>query len=120
LIEPLNDITQASASLKRYEETSQFLISNLRDLGPVVTNNPYSGNFKAIKRNYQIVAIFSIPHCGNIYAQADSAEHTDLILAAYKAESFPIKGFLGSWSILAPIFEKFFSENSQFKPFYNS
>lgn len=120
MIELLNDITQATTFLKRYEETSQFLINNLRDRGPVVTDDPYSGNFKVIKDNNRIVAVFYLARCGNIYAQAESAQYTDLILEACKSEPFPIKGFIGSWTILAPIFEKFCSEKPDFKPSYNS
>lgn len=30
-------------------------------------------------------------------------------------EPFPIKGFIGAWPVLAPIFEKFCAENPQFK-----
>jgi hypothetical protein len=120
LIEPLNDIPQAMAFLKRHEETSQFLINNLRDRGPRVTDDPYSGNFKVIKNGNQIVAVFYVARCGNVYAQAESDQYTDLILDGCKTEPFLIKGFLGAWSILNPIYEKFLSENPQFKPSYKS
>ncbi len=120
MIELLNDVPQATTFLKRYEETSQFLINNLRDRGPVVTDDPYSGNFKVIKDNNRIVAVFYLARCGNIYAQAESAQFTALILEACKSEPFPIKGFIGAWTILSPIFEKFCSENPHFKPSYNS
>lgn len=108
------------AFLKRYEETSQFIINNLRDRGPNVTDDPYSGNFKVIKNGSQIAAIFYVARCGNIYAQAESDQYTDLILEGCRSEPFPIKGFLGAWSILAPIYDKFISENPGFKPSYKS
>ncbi len=127
-VEPISDLAQVSAFLKRYEETSQFLINNLRDRGPVVTDDPYSGNFKVIKQHDQIVAVFYLARCGNVFAQtaqadngqAGSAQLTDLILEACKSEPFPIKGFIGAWPVLAPIFEKFCAENPQFKPSYVS
>lgn len=119
-IEPLTDTPLAMAFLKRHEETSQFLINNLRDRGPRVTDDPYSGNFKVIKSENQIVAVFYVARCGNVYAQAETDQYTDLILEGCKAEPFSIKGFLGAWSILAPIYEKFQAENPEFKPSYKS
>jgi hypothetical protein len=119
-IESATDVQPLMSFLKKYEETSQFLIGNLREHGPKMTEDPYSGNFKIIKEGDEIVAVFYLARCGNVYAQAISSDYTMPILEACQKESLPIKGFLGDWDILAPLYEAFAAKNPAFRPSYSS
>ena len=119
-IVPLTSTDEALLFLKRYEESSQFLINNLREYGPKVGEYPYSGNFKIIKEKNQVVGVFCLAKCGNLYAQANHANYTEFILESCKREPFPVKGFLGPWDILSPLFECYKIENPSFKPSFQS
>lgn len=119
-VSEVDDISEAIAFLKPYEESSQFLINNLREFGPRVTEDQYSGNFKVVKANGKIVAVFMLARGGNLYAQADSPGCAAAIIESCLTENFPIKGFLGSWNILFPLYEYFVSIRPDFAPGYYS
>jgi uncharacterized protein len=117
LIEPVEQVSDVQDFLKQHEESSQFLINNLREYGPRMTEEPYSGNFKLIRENGQVTAVFCLARCGNLYAQASSDRYTEMIIKNCGSE---IKGFLGPWNILGPLYEFYCAQNPSFKPAYHS
>lgn len=115
-VETVIDTKEVLEFLGRHKASSQFLIQNLSYKGPNLGNDPYSGNFKVIKNNEIIEAVFYIAKCGNIYAQAKDDQHTDLILTECLKEEISVKGFVGQWDILNPIYRSYVYKNPKFVP----
>lgn len=99
----IQDVTEANrdiamAFLDHYSETSLFLLSNLAEWGPRLSDSLNSGNYRFIMDQGEPVAVFCLTRRGNLLAQ--TGERTDLapeILQACEAEPFPIQGVLGEW-----------------------
>ncbi|OFZ25988.1 MAG: hypothetical protein A2381_10035 [Bdellovibrionales bacterium RIFOXYB1_FULL_37_110] len=53
-------LNKAFDYLNQHEETSQFLIGNLKSFGPDVIDHQYSGNFKMLVSNNRIVGFFAL------------------------------------------------------------
>ena len=105
--------------LNQHEETSQFLIGNLKLFGPDLIDHQYSGNFKMLVSNNKIEGVFYLNKVGTLIAQA-SKDHARLIFESCKEEDVLIKGFIGSRDIISEIYEYYRKENPQFNPGYKS
>lgn len=120
-VELINEKTLAEAEiyLATHEDTSQFLINNLRAHGYTITPHHNSGNFKIIRRDGKIEAVFCLTRRGNLVVQA-SGDFSEGILSACKEESLPLKGFIGDWDSVHPIAKRFKAANPDYKPTYES
>ena len=114
-----SDSEHAMAFLSNYEESAQFLINNLRDFGPRITDDPHSGNFKMILNSGKISGVFFLTRVGNLIAQS-TEDYSALILESCKEEFNTIKGFIGDWKTMEPIVAKFRTANPDFNPGYDS
>tara|TARA_Y100001935_G_scaffold249679_1_gene248640 strand:- start:237 stop:1118 length:882 start_codon:yes stop_codon:yes gene_type:complete len=102
--------------LNRFEETSQFLINNLSTYGPRLTDHHNSGNFKAILKNEEIIGVFCLSLRGNLLIQTSEPLASKLIAEDCGKESHLIKGLIGDWNSVAPLFEYLKKSNSDFAP----
>ena len=102
LVELVNEsnLEQVFSFLSDNENFSLFLLGNLEAHGPKLTTSPNSGNFKLIRCEGQIVAVFSLTRRGNLVVQSSIADEWVLekILDACREEYLPILGLLGEWS----------------------
>lgn len=100
-VEPFNEsnLTEALSFLRQYENFSLFLLGNLEAHGPRLTTSPNSGNFKLIRLDGKIIAVFCLTRRGNLLVQSTSSEDWVLekILDAALEENLPILGLLGEW-----------------------
>lgn len=121
MLEQVNDhnIEEVWAFLAQHEEHSQFLINNLREHGPSLTDHRNSGNFKAIRSGGQIRAVFCLSRRGNLLAQA-SLSAPELMLDACSQESIRLTGFIGDWDSIEPVYRIFRKQNPGFAPTFES
>jgi uncharacterized protein len=100
------------ALLEKYQTTSMFLLSNLKECGSRMGEVHYSGNFKCLLKNNQLVAVFCLSKDGNALIQTDRAEdYSPYILPACLDEGIFIKGCVAEWSLAASFWQFY---NSQF------
>lgn len=69
---------QAYDLLNQYEETSLFLLSNLKTYGVKLTEDTYSADFKYLIKNGQVVAVFALTKRGSLIVQTDRASNYQL------------------------------------------
>lgn len=85
--------------LKKNEEYSLFLLSNMEAYGLQLSDELYSGNFKIVREKDKIVAAFCLTKKGTLLLssikQSDSI--FDAILKACEEERIAISGILGEW-----------------------
>jgi predicted GNAT family acetyltransferase len=101
-VEPLSDSRrdEALAFLRDRRETSLFLLSNLAQHGPALTEHLNSGNYKVVVDGDRVVAVFVLARRGNLVAQCDDAgAYADVILEACEAELIALQGFVGNWPV---------------------
>lgn len=100
-VEPLNasSLSEAIAFLQEHEDTALFLLGNLEQHGPTLNTFPNSGNFKLIRSDGKILAVFCLSRRGNLLVQASQSDPIlmEKILLACQEESLPILGLLGEW-----------------------
>ncbi len=114
------DLNQGMSFLEAHEETSQFLINNLKTHGPAETSHHNSGNFKVIKEKGKILGVYCLTKRGNLLAQFAAGVNPDIVIESCKEENYPIKGFIGDWSSVSPVLNRFKEINGSFKPSYES
>lgn len=98
--------------LHRYANFSLFLLQNLHKYGYQLTDHDHSGNYKLIRREKNIVCVFSLTKRGNLLVTAESKDPSlfSLIVKACEEESIRLQGLLGDWEICHPFWE-FLKEN---------
>lgn len=97
---------QACELLYKYEETSLFLLANLKMYGSKLTGDTYSGNFKCLVKNGKVVAVFALSKIGNLIMQTDRAEnYSEFIFQTCLHEAIPLKGVVGDWELVKPIWD---------------
>jgi uncharacterized protein len=95
---------QALALLKKYEETSLFLLENLKTYGSKLTTASYSANYKCLVEDDEVVAVFALTRIGNLLLQTDrKREYAAMIVAACLQEPIALRGVVGAWDIAQPI-----------------
>lgn len=88
------------ALLKRYQETSMFLLSNLKECGSRVGELFYSGNFKCLIQGTEVKAVFCLSKNGHLLVQSDRKEdYSSALLAACLEEGIYINGCVAEWSL---------------------
>ena len=92
--------------LKRHEDYNLFLLNNFENYGPQIGKAPYSGNFKLIYHQGEIIGVFCLTKNGILLFQAPSEEPIfERILDGCLEEKIPIKGLIGDWNISALFWE---------------
>lgn len=106
IIEDVSDETKHEmvAYLMQNEERSLFLLGNFATYGFKMTNAPYSGNFKLIRRDNRIVGAFCLSKQGTLIIQSDVGEVVfDDIVQECLSEK--LKGLIGGWEVTEPLWE---------------
>ncbi|MGE0526306.1 MAG: GNAT family N-acetyltransferase [Bdellovibrionales bacterium] len=114
-----NNFIEVDRYLAQHEETAQFLINNLSEHGPTLTDHSNSGNFKLVRAGSEVSAVFCLARRGNLIVQSDK-DFSDLILSSCKNEPVALRGFIGPWESIEPIWSRFKTVNPDYKPSYES
>jgi predicted GNAT family acetyltransferase len=97
-------IENAIKLLGLYEESSLFLLGNLRSYGHSLGEQANSGNFRIVLKNGKVVAVFVLTKRGKLLLNSDrEQDYSQVILDAALAEGLPLKGVLGDWDVAAPL-----------------
>lgn len=92
--------------LKEDENYSLFLLGNFENYGAILTDAPYSGNFKLIRSHGKVVGVFCLTRKGNLLVETVLREPVfDILLEASHQESMPLKGVVGNWDFCGPFWE---------------
>lgn len=111
------NMAEVTSFLSRHEESSQFLINNLREHGPVVTEHHNSGNFKFIRDGGKIAAVFCLARRGNLFVQSE-IDGPAAILDDVLSEPYPLRSFLGDWNSIDPVYRLFKEKMPSYSPSY--
>lgn len=114
--EQINDVM---AFLGKHEESAQFLINNLRTHGPVLTDHHNSGNFKTLRQDGKIVSVFCLTRRGNLIIQSTHHD-AEAVLKSCLEEQVPLKGFIGDWDSVKPVYDLFRKKFPNYNPSYES
>lgn len=99
--------------LEHHQETALFLLSNLVQIGPYLTDHIYSGNYQLVVNDDLIVAVFCLTKSGNILLQTDrKADYSEIILETCLHESSSIEGVIGEWSAAKSLWDLVRSRSS--------
>jgi len=91
---------QAIELLNKYEETSLFLLSNLKTYGPDLNDNSYSADFKCLVKKEKVVVVFALTKIGNLIFQTDrSQDYSNIIIGECLKEFIPLKGIVADWDL---------------------
>lgn len=97
---------QAYELLNRHEETSMFLLSNLKIYGPKLTEASYSANFKYLVKDNQVVAVFALTKIGNLLIQTDrKVDYSAIIVDECLKEPISFSGIVGEWGLAKQILD---------------
>lgn len=102
IVEPVTEENRKAVNefLLNRDATSIFLLGNLYDLGPRLTEHVNSGNFKLIKKDGKIICVFCLSKRGNLLSQSSPDKTVfDLIIQSCKEEPITIRGYIGDWDL---------------------
>jgi len=98
------------AFLKNHSDYSLFLLGNFENYGAHLGESPYSGNYKLIRFDNEIVAVFCLTKKGGLLIQSIVSQPVfDIVLADCLEEKIPIKGLVGDWEF-CHVFWQFLKE----------
>ncbi len=115
----LASMDQCFAFLNKHEDSSQFLINNLREHGPKLTAHHNSGNFKTVKSGDEVKGVFCLTRRGNLIAQLD-LNCAEAVVDSLKSEPVALKGFIGDWKSLEPVLTLYRKLHPDYLPTYES
>lgn len=96
----------ALSYLKKYENTSLFLLGNYESYGPSLGSSFLSGNYKLVRSKGEVVGVFSLVKQGNLLVQSSISEEIfELIIESSIEEGIPITGLIGKWEVCSPLWE---------------
>ncbi len=108
-LEPINDSNKQEAIefLLRHEEYTLFLLSNLSEHGASLIDAPNSGNFKLIRSNGKIVAVFCLTRRSTLLMQTEvvTPQLFDTVLTACQKEPIVLSGVIGEWTACSALWE---------------
>lgn len=101
------NVVEALAFLKKHENFSLFLLGNLEAYGYQLSSSPNSGNFRLIRCDGSVVAVFCLTRRGTIIVHSTLEDDWiyETIVEECRDEGIPIVGLLGEWDFC----EKFWS-----------
>ncbi|MCB1107935.1 MAG: GNAT family N-acetyltransferase [Chlamydiia bacterium] len=92
--------------LKKHEDYSLFLLSNLFRYGPKRGASPFSGNYHVVREGGKIVAVFSLTNKGGMLIYSEKGEEVfEEVLEKCLGEKIPIWGVFGHWEFCYPFWE---------------
>lgn len=92
--------------LKERENYTLFLLGNFENYGATLTDAPYSGNFKLIRSQGQVVGVFCLTRKGSLIIETILQEPIfDIVIDACRQESMPLKGVVGNWNFCGQFWE---------------
>lgn len=92
--------------LKEHENYTLFLLGNYENYGSVLTDAPYSGNFKVIRSLGKVVGVFCLTRTGTLLIEAILQEPIfDHVLDACRQEPMRLKSVVGNWNFCGPFWE---------------
>lgn len=106
--------------LSQYEESSQFLMNNLKIYGESLSEHPNSGNYKIILDDEKITGVFCLTKRGNLISQIPMEFNPLDIISECKKEEIPLKGFIGPWDSVEKIYNCFCDMNPNYNPNFYS
>lgn len=94
-----SNVADAVSFLMNNENFSLFLLGNLEAHGYTLGSSPNSGNFKLLRCNDKVIAVFCLTRRGNlvVYSLLDDDWIFEKIIDACKEEHLPMLGLLGEW-----------------------
>lgn len=99
--------------LKRHENSALFLLGNFENYGASSGKSPYSGNFKTISIEGEVVGVFCLTKKGSLLIECEAGKEVfDVLLANCLEEKVPIRGVVGNWPF-ASSFWNFLKEKEQ-------
>ena len=93
-----NSLQSCINFLEKRKETCLFLLGNLSEHGFNLNTHPNSGNYRLLKRNNEIVGVFSMTRRGNLLIQTDNMDnYSHEIYEVISIDKIQIKGIIGPW-----------------------
>ena len=91
-----NTVAEVIAFLQKHEDYSLFLLGNLKNYGYCLNQAVNSGNYKVIRSDSKIRAVFSLTRRQSLLIQSETLDEDllEYVLAACHSEQIPILGFL--------------------------
>lgn len=97
---------QALELLNTREDTSLFLLSNLKTYGTVLAKDTYSADFKCLVNNEKVVAVFALTKIGNLLLQTDRLQdYSNIIIGECLKSPIPLKGIVADWVLAKPMWD---------------
>jgi len=92
--------SSAISLLQQYQETSLFLLYYLKEYGSRRTDEIFSGDYKCLVYNNEVVAVFVLNGMGRLLLQTDKKfDYSNLIINAIIPEISRITGLIGDWDL---------------------
>ena len=89
---------QMIAFLRDHDDYSLFLLGNFENYGSSLADAPYSGNYKLIRSDNEIIAVFCLTKKGSLLIQSVVRDPIfDIVLASCHEEKISITGLVGDW-----------------------
>ncbi|MBI3237224.1 MAG: GNAT family N-acetyltransferase, partial [Chlamydiales bacterium] len=107
-----SSLDEAMCFLRKHEDYSLFLLSNLTSYGYRLTGAIHSGNFKLAYLEGRVIAVFCLTKRGSLIIQSEISEDSffEKIGASCKEEPQPISGLIGEWSFCERLWDFFKKE----------
>lgn len=101
--------------LLAHPQYTLFLLDNLEQHGPKVTNHPNSGNFYLLRQFNQDVALFSLTNRGILLLHSTLAPNTLLpyLTKSLAQESTPLRGMIGAWELCSSLWDHLVQSHSK-------
>lgn len=118
----LTDATRpaALALLQGRLRSSIFLLGNLAEFGPVLTDHLNSANFRVILRDGVVAGVFALTRRGNLLVQTDrAADYGEAIFAALEADPLTLTGLVGDWDLIDPLRGRLQAQQPGWQASYN-
>ena len=118
IVEKVNGYNQKEVTqfLENYLETSVYLLSNLENYGPKMTNADNSGDYQLIRQNGDLSGVFSLTKKGYLLIQTNrDHDFSEIILRSLAENPFNIVGVLSDWEIAKPFVDHFRSHHPDYE-----
>lgn len=100
-IESAQDRNELIAFLQAHEDYSLFLLSNLETYGLLLGTHSYSGNYKIVRDQGKLIAVFCLVRAGTllIHSEKSDVAFFNAVVKSCLEENIPISGLLGEWEV---------------------
>ncbi|MCF7852524.1 MAG: GNAT family N-acetyltransferase [Simkaniaceae bacterium] len=93
--------------LKKHENYSMYLRGNFEECGLHLNSKPNSGNFKAVRNQEGICAVFTLTKRGTllVFSEMQDEDLFRSIITVCQKEQIPLKGVIGEWTFCHQFWE---------------